>query len=302
MTGASSGFGVRVAVAPDLHYDREGNLTPPDVLAALREELEAAGVDAVVLAGDLGHPFEELLACLEVFSGLTVPVGVVAGNHDVWRDDRRGLESADLLRRHLPDAVREAGMVWLEADDLRIGAVAVVGSLAWYDYSAAPAHLPHDAAWYARMKGQCNADAWRVDWPWDDVAVAASLRAGLVRRLERLEADPGVERVVVVTHVPLFECQMTRRPGDEYWERTNAYFGNLETGRAVARFGKVAAVASGHTHQAEAGEVERGGGLAPIRAVTVGSDYGEPRFEVLELSRGGDDAPGSFGPNTRSAP
>jgi hypothetical protein len=37
----------------------------------------------------------------------------------------------------LPKAVRDAGAVWLEGDAIVHGEIAVAGTIAWYDYSAA---------------------------------------------------------------------------------------------------------------------------------------------------------------------
>jgi hypothetical protein len=89
-----------------------------------------------------------------------------------------------------------------------------------------------------------------------------------------------VRKVVVVTHVPLFEEQMLRKPTDQRWELANAYFGNLATGSMVARYGKAAAVISGHTHCGREGVVQRKDG-SEIEVHTVGSEYGRPAFVVL---------------------
>jgi hypothetical protein len=48
--------------------------------------------------------------------------------------------------------------------------------------------------------------------------------------LDRLNR-PAVRRTVVVTHVPLLECQMSHKPGGIDWGFSNAYFSNLTLGR-----------------------------------------------------------------------
>ena len=214
------------------------------------------------------------------FRSLPVPVAVLAGNHDVWRDEV-GLGSRELWEHGLADATREAGAMWLEDDELRLGDVAIVGSLAWYDYSAAPEHLRYPDEHYAAIKGSLNKDAAWIDWPWSDVEFAWLLRRGLVSRLERLEDDASVRAVIVATHVPLFEQQMTRKPGNYQWELSNAYFGNLTTGAAVAHYAKVRAVVSGHTHCGRRGMVVRER-APPIDVHVVGSEYGTPAFVVVE--------------------
>jgi predicted phosphohydrolase len=266
----------RVAVTADLHFDRSGYLTSPEVVDHLVLRLQVAQPDAVIIAGDLGHPVGEFAACLQAFRRLSVPVGVVAGNHDVWRDEH--CSSRELWERRLPELTEQAGFVWLEGAVLRLGEVAVVGSLAWYDYSAGSSEWP--AEHFAAIKGNLNNDAHWIDWPWSDVELAARLREGLRRRLAALEADAGVHEVLVVTHVPLFEEQMTRKPGDPRWELSNAYFGSLTTGRAVLGFGKVVGVVSGHTHCARRATVRADDGHA-IAASVIGSEYGRPELELV---------------------
>jgi 3',5'-cyclic AMP phosphodiesterase CpdA len=252
----------RVAVASDLHFDSAGHLTSPATVASLVEEIRAAEPAAVVLAGDIAHPLENFRRCLAAFQSLRVPVAVLAGNHDVWRDDS-GLGSQALWEHGLADATREAGALWLEDGELRVGDVAVVGSLAWYDYSAAPEHLRYPDEHYAAIKGSLNNDATCIDWPWSDVEFAWRLRQGLVAGLARLDRDASIRSVVVATHVPIFD------------------FGNLTTGAAVARYGKVRTVVSGHTHCGRSGTVVRDG-AAPIDVRVVGSEYRKPAFLVVD--------------------
>jgi hypothetical protein len=100
----------------------------------------------------------------------------------------------------------------------------------------------------------------------------------LVTKLDALERDASISTVAVVTHVPLLEEQMERRPHDPTWGLCNAYFGNLTLGRRVTAFRKVRAVVSGHTH---AGRRATRGAI-DIRVVD--SDYGAPSYEPLVLA------------------
>ena len=102
-----------------------------------------------------------------------------------------------------------------------------------------------------------------------------------MRKLARLEKDTSIRSVVVATHVPIFEEQMTRKPDNHRWELSNAYFGNLTTGAAVARFEKVRTVVSGHTHCGRRGTVVRDG-APPIEVHVIGSEYGKPAFVVID--------------------
>jgi hypothetical protein len=100
--------------------------------------------------------------------------------------------------------------------------------------------------------------------------------------LERLEADRNIDRVVVATHVPVFEEQIRRDPTNIAWSIANAYFGNLTMGRAIARFPKVRAVVSGHLHTSIRALVKRQR-MPEIHACVIGSDYGSPTWLMLEM-------------------
>ena len=272
----------RIAVTADLHFDRQGYLTSPEVVDGLAARIHAAKPDAVIIAGDVGHPSDNFASCLAAFRHFMVPVAVLAGNHDVWRDNEGGWSSRELWNRRLASLVEAAGFVWLESTVLRLGDAAVVGSLAWYDYSAAPPTLARPPEYFAGMKRHLSNDATWIDWPWSDVELASALHDGLVQRLEAVEADAGIREVLLVTHVPLFEEQMLRKPGDLRWEISNAYYGNFTIGLAVRRFKKVVRVISGHTHCAQRGVVHRAGG-PDLPVSVIGSDYGSPEVEVIEL-------------------
>jgi predicted phosphodiesterase len=275
---------MKLVVTSDLHYDTRGDLTEPAAIERLAEEIRAEAPDALVLAGDLGHRIAEFRACLTCFAGVCASTGVVAGNHDVWRDDQAGHGSQALFEELLPAVARDLGYTWLEDDVIRVGDRAVAGSCAWYDYSGVdPRHVggysPDDLQ---LIKGTMSNDAGWIDWPWTDRELAARVRAGLAARLDALEGDAGVEAVAVVTHVPILDAQMTRKADDERWGISNAYFGNLTIGRDVLARAKVRAVVSGHTHHGREARVDRAD-MPPVEVRVVDADYGEPRFTVLEV-------------------
>jgi predicted MPP superfamily phosphohydrolase len=271
---------LKIAFTSDLHFDVTGSLTPAEEIRRVLGEVAASGADALVVAGDVGHPLTNFRQCLDVLVGRAPHVGVVAGNHDVWRDEHHS--SRELWESSLPAETRERGLYWLEQDAIVLERVAIIGTMAWYDYSAAEPALGRDAAYYAAIKPQVSNDAHWIDWPWTDVEFARHLREQLLVRLERLEADRNIDRVVIATHVPVFEQQMRRDPSNLAWGIANAYFGNLATGEVIARFPKVRAVVSGHLHTNIRALVKRPRG-AEIHACVVGSDYGSPSWLILEM-------------------
>jgi hypothetical protein len=270
----------RIAATSDLHFDTQGYLTAPSKVRSLVEAMIASRPDAIVVAGDIGHPLRNYAQCLDLFTGCGVPVGVVAGNHDVWRDE--SYDSRSLMEEVLPAVSRQRGCRWLERDAIVVGSTAIVGSMAWYDYSAAEPSLGLDAGYFEDAKPRISNDALWVDWPWSDPEVADSLRSNLCATLEGLEVDPAIRRVVVTTHVPVFEQQMLRNPNNHAWSVANAYFGNLRTGRMIARFPKVRAVISGHLHTSLQAVVDRPG-MPSLQTVVIGSDYGSPTWIILDV-------------------
>jgi 3',5'-cyclic AMP phosphodiesterase CpdA len=219
----SRGATLRLAVTSDIHFDLEGHLTSPAEVDALVGRVVADRPDILVLAGDSGHGVANLRACLRAFRGAAPVVALLAGNHDLWRDEAENLGSTELFERVLPALCADEGAVWLEGRSVVIGAVAIAGTLAWYDYSAIdPAHAHHPVEQIQRMKRHVNNDAHRIDWALDDVTVARRLQGPFLEHLAGLEGRAEIERVAVVTHVPLLEEQMARKPDNPTWGFSNA--------------------------------------------------------------------------------
>ena len=155
---------MRLAITSDLHLDPDDNLTPRAEVESLCGAIERARPDAVILAGDLGVDLAAFESCVGVFRRLGLPCGVLAGNHDLWRDERAGLSSEALWGGALREASARAGASWLEGESLRLGGVAVVGTIGWYDYSAKDAGVEASLEQIALAKHQLNNDAYRIDW------------------------------------------------------------------------------------------------------------------------------------------
>jgi predicted phosphohydrolase len=270
----------RIVVTSDLHL----GITTEDELRAMVERIAAEQPDLTVLAGDIGEGLENVRACLGMFKALPGQVAVLMGNHDLWTERS---DSQELWDKLLPEAVREAGMIWLEDSVWRGGeadGVAVAGSMCWYDYSAVdPAVPPHDAAWFAEYKGQYNPDAYFINWQWSDQEAAQALGDALAQRLQTLEDDATVRAVMVVTHVPLFRVQMFYKADDLRWGTGSAFFGNMTLGDRLLTMRKLRRVISGHTHVGREGVVDRPG-LAPLPVWVLPSDYHKPAYLVVETS------------------
>ena len=267
---------MRILVTADLHYAPSRRA---DYLA-FAAWVEDLAPDCFVLAGDVGHPLRLFRRGLQLFERLTCPRLVLAGNHDVYRGDSN---SRTLWEAHLPAAAREEGFVWLEDATWRQGAVAVCGTLGWYDYSARSLHLPFAAEDYPHLKKLVNHDADYIDWPWSDRAMARFLSKRFAARLGALENDPTVERIVVVTHMPIFAPALPPYPQSEIYSLQRAYLGNFTLGDLVQGHAKVLHVVSGHLHRGGEWCIDRAGSAPAISFHLGGSEKGRPGAVVLTL-------------------
>lgn len=269
---------MKLAITSDLHLP----ITEPIQIVELACDVAAFEPDAVVVAGDVGESLHDFETCLVLLKQhFACPIWVLPGNHDLWV--RRTGSSELQFAEELPTVTLSAGCHWLEGEAFVIDGVAVAGSIGWYDYSAGDPAVTATVEQFARDKRYYNMDANMIAWGWTDVEFAARVGAALTATLDRLEAEPAVKRTVVVTHVPLLECQMCRRPGNIDWGFSNAYFGNLTLGRAVLARRKVTHVVSGHTHIGRHGEEVTPDGRR-VEGYVLASDYRKPAWLGLTLA------------------
>lgn len=278
---------MKLVVTADLHL---GNTKRSEIAAMLDKAVEVPNTDALVIAGDVGEGSDPFRTVLKMAREQFDTVLVLCGNHDLYVApgyNNLDVTSQQLWDEILPGIIADTGCIDLERNVWRCGAAAVVGTIAWYDYSAAEKRLMMPDAWYEVHKRDLIADGW-IDWPMTDKEFAAEVSKSFLRRLEVLEEDPSTEEIVVLTHDPIFECQMIRHPDDYDWSCRNAYFGNLTLGAEVLQFSKVRQVISGHTHNPADGKVLRKG-MPTIRAVVIDSDYNRPGFLVVDAGFVGTD-------------
>lgn len=265
--------------------DWHAGLTSSDTIGALLRDIAANTPDAVIIAGDQGGTLREARAALALARAiLPCPIGIIAGNHDLWGRAPGGGDSMALFKGTWPALCRELDLVWLETDVMRIGATAITGTIGWYDYSRRPPTnhpLTRDFTpdRLAAVKGAYNNDAHYIDWEVTDPEFSDQVGESLENRLAELEADASVESVVVVTHVPAFVEQLVSMPDDS--PIADAYFGNVTLGQRIVRYSKVGHVVSGHTHRGVPWtRVQREDRV--LQAGTVASDYGAPAFLRLD--------------------
>lgn len=265
---------MRIIVTADLHYRPTERRRYLD----LARDIADARPDCLIVAGDVGHPFRLFRRGLELFSDLACPKLLVAGNHDLYCSE---YDSRTLWERVLPATARATGFIWLEEQAVQIGDVGICGTLAWYDYSTRASHLDFAAEAYPHLKQLVNHDADYIDWPWSDRAMARCLQRGFTRRLAALVAEPAVARILVVTHMPIFDAMIPTYPQSEVWSLLRAYMGNLALGDVVRACPKVTHVVSGHLHRGGVWRVA--GGVGEIECRVVGTMNNFPVCAMLTL-------------------
>ena len=299
---------MRIIITADLHY----RPSQRETYVQFSHWVKAQAPDCLIIAGDVGHPLRLFRRALQLFADLDCPKLVLAGNHDVYKGEH---DSRTLWETVLPQASREEGFGWLEEEVVVLGvskepglkrqdgsevlepsevsgvkrregaqgtgAIGIVGTMAWYDYSSRAPQAAYSDADYRLLKQMVNHDADFIDWPWSDVAMARFLVRRFAARLAGLVDNPTVNRIVVVTHVPIFPEALPHYPESEFYSLMRAYLGNMTLGELVRRQPKVTQVVSGHIHHR--GHWIVAGEHGPIDFRLVGSHRGAPAAVVLEL-------------------
>ncbi len=288
---------MRILLTADLHYNHpRGRGLAEDVIARMNQ----AGGDVLVVIGDTAAgDGDDLEQCLSRFR-FEGPRLFVAGNHELWT---RGPDSEVLWRESLPRRVTALGWQWLQtapwiAPDR---AVAIVGSIGWYDYTFAPDDLGIPSRFY-RHKVSPGA-ARRLEAfkhllePADDIPAAAmeivarwndqrhvklarsdsqfldELETQLHGQLASLQDVPHL--IAAIHHVPLAELLPPRHSAT--WDFVRAFLGSPRLGHLLLRYPNVRHLYCGHSHcRAEAH-------LGGVAAVNIGSGYRSKTFETLDL-------------------
>lgn len=275
----------KMVITSDLHL----GITKAEEIEGVVAAIAAEQPDLTVIAGDIGEGETCIRDCLALFRGLPGEVAVIGGNHDVWALSAPwkpgGPDSQTMWERILPDAARDAGMRYLEAETWRAGGLAVVGAMVWYDYSAAAEDIPPQTEddWL-ELKRSFHPDAKYINWPWSDREFAATCGDSLMATLGALDADASVESILLVTHIPLFREQLVIKPEIPKWGYGNAFFGNITLGARAREVRKLRAVVSGHTHIGVQATTAHASGRIPVWVTA--SDFHKPVYVVYDSETG----------------
>jgi predicted phosphodiesterase len=287
---------MRLLVTADLHFNHPRSRPLAEELI---EQMNRAGGDALLLVGDTAVADGDWLEqCLSQFR-FAGPKLFVPGNHELWTTGETN--SFELLQTILPNRVRRLGWHWLQGEPLRIGDVGFAGSIGWYDYAFAPAHLGIPRRFYEhkispgaaeRFDQYAHLFASSDDIPpaarevlarWND---AKFIRLGrsddqfvieliqmLRAQLDSLHAVPRV--IAAVHHLPFRE--LLPPPRNAQWDFAKAFLGSPQIGELLLTYSNVTELYCGHSHFA------RDAKIGHIHAVNIGSGYRAKTFRSVDL-------------------
>lgn len=278
---------MKIAITSDTHL---GN-TKFSRMLEFAEELSVEKFDVLIHAGDIGESLIDISlinSCLKLLK----PHACVLGNHDLWVSPNSEIDSLTLWDQILPTILKDSSCHYLESENLIINDTAIVGSYLHYNYSTQDpeglavkniksSNLSSDQ-YYARYKKRVNNDGnYLIGLP-DDKSFAAQLNKNFEKRILEAEHDLDIKNIIIVTHVPCMECQITRHPWNLRWSLGTPYFGNILSENFIMELTKVRYVVSGHSHQGISKVITFNDGHK-VPVFVIKSDYGNPGFITLEI-------------------
>lgn len=285
-------FMKKIIITADLHYP----ITKKEILRQHFAEIASHKPDAVIVAGDIGETritTQWVTECLKMLRDVVdCPVGAFAGNHDLWSNQHKHASvrprgtytSAELWASLLQKSVEDAGCEYIENKVFMVGDIAIVGSYLHYDYSAIDTVGPcsqFTPEYFEENKYKVNNDGVYFIGVPDDRTFAKQIGVGFCKRLKESQKDKSVKSIIVATHVPCVEEQMTRNPHNFQWAFGTPFFGNLSYVKQMLKCDKLTHIVCGHSHVDHYKIIERGN-MKNVRAVNIGGDYGAPAYLLIE--------------------
>lgn len=263
---------MKIIITSDLHYEQ---LTAIPRIKEMVEKIKQEKPDAVILAGDLGEAESSFGDCLELFQGLDCPVGVIAGNHDLWCF-YSPFDSEELWSQVFPNITKEMGFVWMENENIYLDNIAIVGSIIWYDYSYRnPEYELSPDSFFDTHHKENWSDGHYMEWDRTNKEFSREVVDEFMCRIDEAEIQDNITDIVVVSHIPMFREQSYGLPRDN--RIADSFFYNTRAGDLLTYCKKVKYVVSGHTHRGRSRQI------GDLHLMTVDSDYGRPKYITLEV-------------------
>jgi len=288
---------MKIAFTTDTHLMLNSKwLTSENQIKSLRDNIQAENPDVIIHGGDIGEVREDLRNFTEVLQilGNTQNNLLIAGNHDLWTGPgTENKTSKELWNNTIPKMCLDYNWHYLEQNNWTKSGIAVVGSYLHYDYSSAdpkgaiinyiksnfPDWTPDK--YYEKMKKRHINDAKFFKNLPKDKDFAKLIGDAFDKRLLEAQKNESIHTIIIVTHVPCMPCQITRKPKNFEWSCATAYFGNLSHVKTIMECSKIKYILSGHSHQGNRNTIKLNNGEAEV--ITLGSDYGKPLFEIIDI-------------------
>jgi 3',5'-cyclic AMP phosphodiesterase CpdA len=242
---------LRFLITSDLHYgaNEEGDRS----VRELAEHIGTLEADALLLGGDLATGPQKLVELLQLFQSFPGARLAVPGNHDIWLAPGAPGDSWAVHEELLPRIFERFGFHALHISPRRVGDVAFVGSMGWYDYSFRD-DIGVELEWYRKktMPGTIMpiwADARYARFPEDDEALTNRLLDRLAEQLRAPEVQDAPHVVPLIHHLCTRELLVhPRELVPFHWRFANAFLGAQRFSELLDGEERVTQVYNGHSH------------------------------------------------------
>jgi len=280
---------MRLGVISDLHVDLNGPPEGPGSVAqTLIRAVRAAGLEALIVAGDVSNRWDLSLDSLRRLQDtIDGPCVFVPGNHDLWND----------ALAEPPRPLGEAWKAWDSYEALKAfpgnlcrGPVelpegwTVIGEPGWYDYRFGHPRYSTDEFDRMRFEERLWQDKVNAVWDRGTRAMHAVFRDRLEQQLRAASAARGggaAGRTILVTHAVSHRAFTVQRPSP-MWEYLNAFLGSPEYGELAVRHG-AALVVCGHVHHRQ--QTTEGGTRFVCSCLGYSTEWGDAGDLAGEIDR-----------------
>ena len=227
----------------------------------LKKLLGMRSIDLLLVNGDVGESPEELDYALGILSEVDAAHKLwTCGNNDVDKLEGDIREYYDRLQ----ERVGVAGFHVLDRAPYRIGDIAFVGSMGWYDGSLWRTPVVTSDEWpNTREETSAQAERYfagaeavgRLQPGYTSQQFFADIQARLFEHLEATIANPAVSRIVVCTHF-VTSGEFVLYGDNPKYEYLNWYMGWDAAGTGLYSDPKVVLGIVGHTHRHKTIEID----------------------------------------------
>ena len=258
---------MRVAAISDIHVSSDGS--DEKLILEIHERVKELSPDVFVIAGDISASVTILadsLSKLHVDDCINL---YVAGNHDIWFEQDKGLSSLEKYSHTIGDVCKKHGWLHLPDQPYIMESTVFIGSLGWYDYSfrRADLQIPEEAYEEKQFEDAVWYDVFNVDWYLTDKEATNLFNRKIEYDLSVL--SDKVERIVFVSHhLPFKELTVYKQRLP--WDFFSAYMGAISTGKILLDDKRVILSISGHSH------IRNKITINGITAISVPIGYGRP--------------------------